>query len=83
MVVISSLSKNVSLETASYALESSITLYADGFTRKFKSMGRHQRYSDSTSNPIGDRELQILMWNGLRVVGFYAFIVFVYLRPIG
>jgi hypothetical protein len=83
MVVISSLSKSVSLEPASYALESSITLYADGFAKIFKSMGRHQRYSNSTSNPIGDRDLQILMWNGLWVVGFYAFIAFIYLRPIG
>jgi hypothetical protein len=83
MVVISSLSKNVSLEPASYALESSITLYADGFAKIFESMGRHQRYSGSTSNRIGDRDLQILVWNGLWVVVFYAFIAFIYLRVIG
>jgi hypothetical protein len=83
MVIISSLSKNVRLEPASYALESSITLYADGFARIFESMRPHQRKSDSTSNPMEERDLQILMWNGFWVVGFYAFIVFIYLTSVG
>jgi hypothetical protein len=83
MVVISSLSKNVSLEPASYALESSITLYDDGFAKIFESMGRHQRYSGSTSSPIGARDLQILVWNGLWVVVFYALVAFIYWKVIG
>ena len=76
MLVLSSINRNIGLERARYALETSVTLYADGFQKILRSMKRSQAASSFEDHLITRDDVVILALNIAWIVGFYIIITF-------